>query len=278
MTSFPHERFATPQVFGINVYNLMMKYALIKVGIPSSANVTMRNAFYYSVCFNIGGYQYSFNDWEHGILRGNLKPPNGITEPFSRNDPRCQYTAKHFDPRIHFCLNRGTRGSPPLVRFSVKYFETELAVAASTFCENNENVKFDKKSYSIVLSPIFRTYRSDFTDSERKLPQVIADFMKGTTKRDNLERAINSSTKTIKVAYRLDDYSCPRDLRGFPFDPSTLEAERVHGLGKFLPSSPRKSPQRTKTSVQSLRMVSPSPSPTKSSSSNSIKRRDLYSF
>jgi Protein of unknown function, DUF547 len=253
-----------PQVFGINVYNLMMKYALIKVGLPSSANVATRNAFYSSVCFNIGGYLYSFNDWEHGILRGNLRAPNGLTEPFSRNDPRC--------------LNRGSRGSPPLLRFSVKYIDTELAVAASTFCESNANVKLDKESYSIVLSPVFRTYRADFADSERKLPQVIANFMKGTTKRDNLERAINSSSKTIKVAYRLDDCSCPRDLRGFPFDPSTLEAEHVQGLGKFLPGSPRKSPQRTKSSVHSLRMVSPSPSPTKTSSNNSIKRRDLYSF
>jgi Protein of unknown function, DUF547 len=132
------------QAFGINVYNLMIKYAMVKVGLVPSKKVGARIAFYSAICFNIGGYLYSFEEWEHGILRGNAKPPHGAAEVFSRTDVRRLFIAKHLDPRIHFCLHRGTRTCPPLVRFSIKHLKRELAAAAATFCEKDGNVQFDK--------------------------------------------------------------------------------------------------------------------------------------
>jgi hypothetical protein len=59
--------------FGINVYKLMLKYALMKVGVGITD--ASRAAFIRSLKFNVGGTLFSFHDWLHGIIRGNRPPP-----------------------------------------------------------------------------------------------------------------------------------------------------------------------------------------------------------
>jgi Protein of unknown function, DUF547 len=226
----------------------MIKYAMIKVGLVPSKNVGARVAFYSALCFNIGGYLYSFDEWEHGILRGNAKPPHDAAEVFQRSDVRRLFVAKHLDPRIHFCLHRGTRSCPLLFRFSAKHLKRELAAAAVTFCENDANVQFDKESHELVLSHVFQSYRSDFVVNEKHLSWVIASYLTGTTKHEILERAMSSGRRSIKILYRRRDWSGDGYLRGCAFDPAMLETtEQAQGIYKFLPSSPpRKTARRTK--------------------------------
>jgi len=61
---------ATKLAFGINLYNLMIKHAFIKVGI---ANTVFARTFHFfdDVRYNIGGHSISFMKLENGILRGN---------------------------------------------------------------------------------------------------------------------------------------------------------------------------------------------------------------
>merc|ERR1711915_665150 len=102
--------------FGINLYNLMIKYAFMKVGIPK--NVQARSDFFNNVKFNIGGDILSFNDLEHGILRGNRKPPSSFSVPFSADDHRARLSLKEVDCRIHFALNCGAKSCPPIKQFT----------------------------------------------------------------------------------------------------------------------------------------------------------------
>ena len=93
----------TRTAFVINVYNLMIKHAQIKVGVAGS--LLGRGCFFSSVKYNIGGELFSFNDLENGILRANAKPPFGKKVPFGHGDKRQRLALQKVDPRIHFALN-----------------------------------------------------------------------------------------------------------------------------------------------------------------------------
>ena len=71
--------------FGINLYNLMIKYGFMKVGIGSTA--LARGAFFSGVKFNVGGDILSFNDLENGVLRGNAVPPYSLICSLFKDGP-----------------------------------------------------------------------------------------------------------------------------------------------------------------------------------------------
>ena len=99
----------------MNLYNLMISYAFIKMGIPTTSMA--RNAFFNKVKFNIGGHILSFNDLENGILRANTRHPYAMNVPFGKDDPRISMALSNLDCRIHFGLNCGAKSCPP-----VKYY------------------------------------------------------------------------------------------------------------------------------------------------------------
>ena len=57
---------------------------------------------------------YSLNAIEHGVLRGNQKPPGSYCREFRPKDRRLQAAVVVWDPRIHFALVRGTSCCPRL--------------------------------------------------------------------------------------------------------------------------------------------------------------------
>ena len=76
----------TSLAFGINLYKVMLRYALLKIGIPTSE----ANRLHYMkhVQFDIGGQVFSFQDWVDGILRGNRKATYHARTPFGPLDSR----------------------------------------------------------------------------------------------------------------------------------------------------------------------------------------------
>jgi len=102
----------TKTAFLINVYNLMIKYAQVKVGVPSTT--PQRGSFFYGVKVNIGSEIFSFQELEHGILRANALPPYALRKVFSVDDKRLRLIVDKVDPRIHFGLNCGANSCPPV--------------------------------------------------------------------------------------------------------------------------------------------------------------------
>jgi len=84
-------------------------HAYVEVGPPGS--LIQRHRFFNRVTYLIGGHFFSLNDIEHGILRGNRKPPGGLGRQFSRSDPRLPLCLPEPEPRIHFARTRPC--SPP---------------------------------------------------------------------------------------------------------------------------------------------------------------------
>ena len=61
-------------------------------------------------------FRFSLSDLEHGLLRGNKRPPGRLSKLWGKDDPRFPLAKAltPMDPRIHFALVCGARGCPPV--------------------------------------------------------------------------------------------------------------------------------------------------------------------
>jgi hypothetical protein len=210
----------TKLAFGINLYNLMIQYAFIKVGIGSSS--LARGAFFSGVKFNVGGDILSFHDLENGILRGNAVPPFSLFAPFGKKDPRRRLALDKVDCRIHFALNCGAKSCPPVKNFSATAIDEELRVVAHAFTEHDDNVRLVPKKNEIYLNMILSWYSIDFAPSKDLLPQKVATFLRGE-KKETLQAMIDSGKK---ISVKFNTYDWSTNASDFvPFDSSTLKAD-----------------------------------------------------
>jgi len=193
----------TRLAFGINVYNLMIKYAFIKVGIAKSN--WNRGHFFKTVKFNIGGVILSFNDLENGIIRANGTPPYALKPQFDKKDPRLKLALEKVDCRIHFALNCGAKSCPPVKNFTADAIDEELRIVSQAFAEQEENVAVDEANSELRLTMILSWYQADFADSAEKLPAKIVTFLRGS-KKDKLQKMIDSG-KPIRIKYNTYDWS-----------------------------------------------------------------------
>lgn len=191
------------QAFGINLYNLMIKYAFMKVGAGSTDY--NRYVFYNSVKFYVGKYQFSFQDWENGILRGNRKAPYAFSLQFDKKDPRLELIVQKPDPRLHFALNCGARSCPPVNYYTVETLEEDLSLAAQSFCESDAHVRLDTTRNELHLSTIFSWYKVDFARNNKELPVAILQYLR-RVKQQELERLLDEGTK-IRVVFDPYDWS-----------------------------------------------------------------------
>lgn len=126
----------------INLYNALIIHAHVAFGAPASA--LDRLAFFTRVAkYNIGGRDYSADDLENGVLRGNRPPASdvfallGLTWlaklPFGGSgsgDPRRAKVVDPVDPRIHFALVCGAKSCPPIQLYTPARLEAGLQAAA----------------------------------------------------------------------------------------------------------------------------------------------------
>lgn len=207
----------TRSAYAINVYNLMITYAFIKVGIGQT-NLA-RSAFFGRTCLNLGGHLLSFSDLENGVLRSNSKPPYMFSLPFGRSDPRLPLAVANKDCRIHFALNCGAKSCPPIKHFSAESLGEELRIVASAFCEQDENVLVDSENHELHLSMILYWYRTDFATSNAELPTVIVQYLRGA-KKEALQKMIDSG-KPVTVKFL--EYNWDTNASEFvPFESSIL--------------------------------------------------------
>ena len=231
----------------------MIKYAVIKVGtIPASKKdvANIRTTFLNTIKFNIGGHFYTFAEWEHGILRGNLKSSshNGnIAVPFSKFDPRLQYVVSISDPRVLFCLvtNQGPGSCPEIGKYTADNLDEELTLTAECFCEKDCNFTLDVKKHELHLSKLFSTYRSEFVKDKNFLPHLISKYARGTKKK--LLDTMIENGKAIKIVDIPIDWRVPHCSESYMFDVENLKLNESKGGGLLSSLSPKKSPTKKLT-------------------------------
>jgi GH15 family glucan-1,4-alpha-glucosidase len=189
--------------FWINLYNVIVIHGVIELGVRDSVK-EIRN-FFSRVRYRIGNFLFSPNDIEHGILRGNRRPPHSLFRRFGKSDPRLSYTLYPVDPRIHFALVCASSSCPPIDVYTAGELNSELDIAGRTFL-NAGGIRLDKEENRASLSRIFKWYDRDFgTDMAERL-RFIVRFLYDDTNRKYIEE----NAESIKVDYQKYDWRLNR--------------------------------------------------------------------
>ncbi|MDC0231333.1 DUF547 domain-containing protein [Aureispira] len=153
--------------FWINVYNGLINYWVIEKSIKKS--MLERPFLVIFSKINIGGFQFSPDDIEHGILRCNKRSKYKLCKQFSARDVRIQFKLKKMDYRIHFALNCGAKSCPAISFYSAKNLDQQLRTAENNFIEQEFIV--DEVAKEISCSKIFWLYKKDFVKIYNNAPK-----------------------------------------------------------------------------------------------------------
>ena len=194
------------KAFWINIYNALLIHGVIAYGARTTL-WNIRGAFE-RIAYSIGGYRYSLDDIEHGILRGN-KAHFVIPGPrFSRSDPRRRHTLAAVDPRIHFALVCGASSCPPIGIYQPERLDAQLDLAARNFI-NNGGVLIDEQEKTVALSRVFQWYGPDFggkymgIGDRKPVLRYIAPYLE-----DDADRAfLLDNPAELRIGYQSYDWA-----------------------------------------------------------------------
>jgi hypothetical protein len=186
--------------FWVNIYNTAVIHGVIELGLQKSVKEFSR--FFDRVTYEIAGYRFSLNDMEHGILRGNRRPPYRLWRPFRRGDPRLEFAVIPMDPRIHFALVCGARSCPPISFYEAEQIDFQLQLAATSFI-NSDQVKIVPEEKALHLSSIFKWYKPDFGGSDGALVDTFVSFLDEGEKKEFIVK----SRDQIRIRYQPYDWN-----------------------------------------------------------------------
>jgi len=201
------------KAFAINIYNLLALHAFSRVGPPLTS--TQRYGFFDQISYDIGGYFYSLNDIESGILRANSVVPYRFSPQFRLGDPRIASSLPSADFRIHASLNCGAKSCPPIKQFTPEGVEEELKVVMAAFLEDPGNLQADLGKKVLTCSKIISWYRTDF--GKEDLATTLLPFTRGEMHAKVNVFSKSTDYKTTFAAYDWTTNSKP-STRGPPTD------------------------------------------------------------
>ncbi|XP_056145246.1 uncharacterized protein zgc:152951 [Lampris incognitus] len=189
--------------FFINIYNALVIHGYLRLGPPT--NMWQRYRFFNYVSYLIGGEVFTLQDIENGVLRGNRKGVAQILRPFSKTDPRLQVALPDAEPLIHFALNCGAMGCPPIKTYTPQDIDSQLRTAAESFLENDDGCVVDSGKKEVRLSQIFKWYKADFGGTDEKLLTWVLEHMSESPKKTSLQSVLSAGKP--KVSYLPYDWS-----------------------------------------------------------------------
>ncbi|MDT8444630.1 MAG: glycoside hydrolase family 15 protein [Desulfuromonadales bacterium] len=192
--------------FWVNLYNVLVIHGVIELGIRDSVKEVTR--FFRRIGYRIGGMEFTADDIEHGILRGNHRFPGSLIHPFGDNDPRSKQVIEPLDPRIHFALVCASLTCPPIEVYSAKTLDEDLEISGRTFL--NAAVRIDREEKVVRLPKIFQWYGEDFGETETDYIRFVAPYMFREEDRDCLE----SEADKLTVEYLDYDWRLNRSEPG----------------------------------------------------------------
>jgi len=186
--------------FWVNLYNTGVIHGVIELGLQHSVKEV--SWFFDRITYEIGGYLFSLNDIEHGILRGNRRHPYRLFKPFKKKDPRLGFAVVPMDPRIHFALVCGARSCPPIGFYESKQIDFQLGLAAISFI-NSPQVVILPHENMVFLSKIFKWYKRDFGGSDLALFDILLTYLDEGEKKNFLKEHRNR----VRIKYQPYNWS-----------------------------------------------------------------------
>ncbi len=192
--------------FWTNIYNTAVIHGVIELGLERS--VKEYPGFFDRITYEIGGFRFSLNELEHGLLRSNRRHPYRILRPFRKRDPRLEFAIVPLDPRIHFALVCGARSCPPIGFYEADQIDFQLELAAMSFI-NSPQVKILPQEKTVLISMIFKWYKIDFGASDRALLGTLLNYLDEGKDKAFLEENINK----IRIRYQPYDWNLNQSER-----------------------------------------------------------------
>jgi Protein of unknown function, DUF547 len=156
--------------FWINLFNAGVLRDASELRLASRAREVER--FFERPRLRIGVHDYSLDDIEHGLLRGNAPKPGAKRSPMPRGDPRLEPMPILFDERMHFALHAACRSSPPLRVFDGGRLDRQFEDAAADYVRRTVRVE---NAGAVIIAPrLFRWFAADFGGENGVLEFVTA--------------------------------------------------------------------------------------------------------
>ncbi|MFT5369635.1 MAG: hypothetical protein ACI8V2_004613 [Candidatus Latescibacterota bacterium] len=175
--------------FWLNAYNALVVFG-VKTAYPiaSVRDILPNDGFFKQQTFVVDGQNWTLDQIEHTILRGQFK-----------------------DPRIHAAINCGARSCPKLnlKPFTARTLGSQLEDAMRQLVRSPNHVRFDSHTKTLYLSQIFAWFKSDFTQgavevgpkTQGKLVDYIASFLT-----DENRKSLHSISD-LQIVFQAYDWS-----------------------------------------------------------------------
>jgi hypothetical protein len=183
----------------LNIFHLLLIHSFLLNG-GSYKNSLEKTKFYSTYKYNIGGFLFSLNDIEHGILKSNSPiPGNKQKEYFSKNDKRSDFTVKYKDIRIFFAMEYTSKNISKIKVYNPNNYTNALSLFTACFIDQEVSI-----SKGIVnLSSLFKWYSSEFEDKKRKILHFIRKFCTENELKEAVETLIS---KDQKIQFKHSSY------------------------------------------------------------------------
>jgi len=149
--------------FWLNAYNACVLRDAAELG---------SDGFFERQRARIAGHDWSLDDIEHGLLRGNVPKYGHFRALMKKSDSRLAYVPLAFDERVHFALYSACRSSPPLRVLHGERLDAELEEAARDYLRATVRVK--DEGARVKVPKIFHWYADDFGGESGALEFVVA--------------------------------------------------------------------------------------------------------
>jgi hypothetical protein len=197
---FKRLRIPAQTSFWINVFNagvLRDSPELEFAGKPRDVQ-----AFFEQPRLKIGGYAFSLDEVQHGLLRGNVARHGRLRAPMSREDPRLAFMPIAFDERMHFALYSASRSSPALRAFDPGNLDKQLEKASAEHLRRT--VRIEETGAVVILPRVFDWYAKDFGGERGAL-----EFALARLDQDAVD-AVDRRQGRVKVQYAEYDWGLNR--------------------------------------------------------------------
>lgn len=151
--------------FWLNLYNALVIREMRRR--PRSGTLLRHRSLFRRTFYTVGDLEYTLDAIEHGLLRGNARPPYAPRRVLRSGDPRLAAAPSVADPRIHFALNCGARSCPPPRVYEAGRVEEQLELATRGYLEAGSDFARDRRV--VILPGLIRLYRSDFGSKAEQL-------------------------------------------------------------------------------------------------------------
>lgn len=182
--------------FFINIYNALTVHSICEIQKTTDIGTTLDVPnFWGTHAYNIGGFIFTLDDIEHGILRGNRAHPSTGKQVIGADDPRVKFAVNHVEPRIHFALNCGAKSCPMVRVYNSNNLEDALEAATRSYLSQEVYLEEDG---TLKIPQILEWYLRDFADNQNGMLRWIEPYV-GPTVQQKIRELLAASN---------DDESC----------------------------------------------------------------------